>query len=373
LRNYRYLRLNRWQITGKEITSQQRLTILYTGTEVNKNYLSHLAFSNEYEEHHLGKIWLWQSNRKTLPKGFEPALAITETARSFRKCFSQEGSIYIPSWVIGETEISNTNKGSFTFKQNKSLRSDVRKITDNNLQYRVSRNRPDILEFLGEMYMPYITKVHGDRAIIENIDDLKKRLRTFEVLFIEKDGVNVAGCLLRATRNKGYLLILGIKDGNLDFVHQGIIGAIYYFAAQYFAEKGYKIVHLGKSRSFLKDGVLNYKKKWGQEIIGLSDTGFNFRVLSFTEGVEAFLLNNPFIFSDNGKYKAAVFVERNQTLSESFVRKVFRENLIPGISEVVLFTMSDYIPEENGVIPAGLSGKITLSSIRSLFPHLYQR
>jgi hypothetical protein len=361
--------LSRWQIVGKELTSQQLLSILYTGTEVNKNYLSHLTFGNECEEHFLGNIWMWQSN--TPPAGFDPVLTIVEMPKSLRNLFSKEGSIYIPGWVIGEMEISKINNGGFAFKRNKSLRSNLRKITDNRFDYQVSQNRSDILEFLGRMYIPYISEVHGDRAIIENIDDLKKNLRRFKVLFIKKDGENVAGCLLRATKNKGYLLILGIKNGNIEAVKQGTIGAIYYFAVQYFAENSYNIVHLGKSRSFLKDGVLTYKKRWGQKIIGLSDIGFNFRVLSLTKGVEAFLLTNPFIYSENGKYKEAIFFERGQMLSEHFIREVFRKNFMPGISEIVLYAISDIMPGKDGIVPPSLSGKITISSTRSLFPHLY--
>jgi hypothetical protein len=53
-----HLKLDSWFLSGEESASKDRLTIHYTGSEKNKNYLAGLAFSPGYREVYLGKRWL---------------------------------------------------------------------------------------------------------------------------------------------------------------------------------------------------------------------------------------------------------------------------------------------------------------------------
>jgi hypothetical protein len=340
LRYYRYFRLDQWLISGEEINSRQRLNILYTGIKVNKNYISHLAFGENNKADYLGKKWLWQVKNTTVSPTSSSSLTITETPKFFRKWFLQDGRIYIPQWVVGEADIPD-DLTSF-IKHCTTLASNSRKIKTNNLQYQITNDHTKIMDFLVNMYVPYISNTHGDRAIIQSLEDVKKKSRKYSLLLIQKDGIDIAGCLFQFSRSKGYMLILGVKDGNMDYVKQGAIGAIYHFFAHYALENGYKSLNLGKSRAFLKDGILSFKKKWGMKIVGSSDTGFIISVTSPANGVKGFLLNNPFIFLDKDKYKEAVFFDEvDPLISDNLHKRSSEEHCMKGISEVVSFRLSD--------------------------------
>lgn len=340
LRYYRYFRLDQWLISGEEINSRQSLNILYTGIKVNKNYISHLAFGDTYKADYLGKKWLWQVKNKTVSPASNSSLTITETPKFFRRWFLRDGRIYIPQWVVGEADIP-ADLTNF-IKHCTTLASNSRKIKTNNLQYQVTNDHAKIMDFLANMYLPYIANTHGDRAIIQSLDDLKKKSRKYSLLLIKKDEADIAGCLFQFSHNKGDMLILGVKDGNMDYVKQGAIGAIYHFFAHYAQQNGYKYLNFGKSRAFLKDGILSFKKKWGMKIVGSSDTGFVISASSSANGAKGFLLHNPFIFLDKDKYKEAVFFDEvDPLISGDLHKRSPEEHCIKGISEVVSFRISD--------------------------------
>ena len=52
-------KVERWIIRGEEVNSHQPLTILYTGTLINKNIFVYLVFGDNYTEQCLGRLQLW--------------------------------------------------------------------------------------------------------------------------------------------------------------------------------------------------------------------------------------------------------------------------------------------------------------------------
>ena len=156
-------------------------------------------------------------------------------------------------------------------------------------------------------------------------------------LLIKKEKVYIAGILLVIRKNSARLWSLGIKDGSIDYIKDGAMGALFYFAVRYLQERGYERMNFGSSRAFLKDGVLKYKKKWNQKIIGTSRTGFLMKPISKTAGLEGFLLNNPFVFADKNGLSGAIFVETDEPLSEKESRKIYKDYHLAGISNLFIY------------------------------------
>lgn len=317
IRYYRFSRVGCWRLYGQEASSLKPLVFLYCGIATNKNYVANLAYGKDYQEQYLGNKWIWQFKQHF--QSPDNSLIITEAPNTLSSWFSKSFDFYIPGWIEGELNLPK-DLLSFT-KSIHSLNHDRNLITRNQLHYEVVEGLPKIYDFYHNMYLPYISQAHEDRSIIESYSYIKKMLGKSSVLFIKKEDVAVAGCLFRISKNIPRLLILGVKDGNRDYVKKGALVAIYYFAFSYLLEKGYTTVNLGKTRAFLNDGVLNYKNKWGLKVIGLSETGFMLKVLSVTDGVKAFLSKNPFVFKDNQVLKSAFFSSK----TELYLNMIFRD------------------------------------------------
>ena len=93
------------------------------------------------------------------------------------------------------------------------------------------------------MYVPYITKAHGNRSVIMNYDyfkrEFKKHSQSNILLLMNKEDECIAGISLLCTKSKASLGSLGIKDGNLDYLKYGVPGILYYFSISYLREKGF--------------------------------------------------------------------------------------------------------------------------------------
>jgi len=130
-------------------------------------------------------------------------------------------------------------------------------------------------------------------------------------------------------------------------------------------EKGFEQYDAGLTRPFIKDGVMQYKKKWGFTATKAQPGGFWMRLRVPSPGVISFLQSNPFIFVKKGKLNSAVFLREIKGFDKDQLARTNHEYRIPGTSDFYLF-LFDY----NGVGPSIQDiqgGKIHIRSARSLF------
>ena len=144
----------------------------------------------------------------------------------------------------------------------------------------------------------------------------------------------------------------GVRDGDRRYVKQGALAASYYFSFQHLAEKGFDSVSLGLSRAFLNDGVLRYKRKWSQRLVSALPFAIALKVVAETPGCESFLRNNPFIFERAGELCGAVFLTDEGPLTAKEVKRLKREYLYDGLSQLVLFAPHPAVAPDGLELPA---------------------
>lgn len=356
----RCVRMDLWYLSGAELSSHHELEIRYAGTAENKNYLATMAFQSGYREQYLGKRWIWQIASES--PGEKPGypLRIVEVHGIFRKLFQNKRCFWVPSWLLGEIEIPD-NIPAFVQRE-KNLRYNINKVSRNRFYPEVTDETSRIYRFYNEMHVPYITKMHDKKAIIVDFRTIKRKTRKCDLVLVKKEGEDIAGGLLAYQRNRASCVILGVKDGNVEYVRNGALYALYYFAFSYLRRKGYKSVDMGTSRAFLKDGALKYKKMWNYRIVGKSPVNLMIQVVNLTEGARAFLQNNPFISADKNGYISSVFADPDP-LSQESLEKIFSSNYIKGISGVRLYRLNGNGHNHKEPIPPNLAGKIDISSI----------
>lgn len=362
------LRVDLWIITGEEISSKQELVIIYAGHEVGKNYLITLAFDSSHRENHIGKKWLWQIPQIVEGTSHDCSLMVTEVSKSFRKLFRKIKCIYVPYWVFGEIDVSSDNH---SFLKNNSLKSDLRRIRRNKLHFEVTNSLSQLHNFYYNMYLPYISKAHGNSAVMISYDFVKREFRErglfADLLLIKKEKEYVAGVLLGFQNNIAGLLYLGVKDANLDYVKDGAIGALYYFSVCYLEGKGFTRIGFGDSKPFLRDGVLRFKRKWDLTIRNKGIRGLVIKPLSRSDGVKGFFINNPLIYEDETGLIGAIFVPGDRSLSKEDFAKIYKDYYIKGLSKLVIYRFGEVNSKTPSVVPEEFSDRIAMCTAESIF------
>jgi len=361
------LKVNVWIITGDEISSKQKLVIIYAGHEVGKNYLADLAFGGSHRDSYVGRKWLWKIPKTVDESPCDCSLMITEAPKVLRILFRKRKYLYVPCWVSGEIDVSGND---CSFLKNESLKSDVRKIRKNKLHFEATNRPSDLRDFYYNMYIPYITKTHGNRSEIVSYDFVKsefgERRLLNDLLLIKKEEEYVAGILLGFKNNRAQLWYLGVKDGNLDYVQDGAIGALFYFSVRYLEGKGFTRIGFGRSRPFLRDGVLRFKRKWNPRIFNEYTVGFVIRPLSWADGVKGFFLNNPFIYEDKAELNGALFVPGDRSLSTKDLEKIHKDYYLKGLSKLVVYRFGEVDSNTLGAVPREYSGRMTICSVETI-------
>jgi hypothetical protein len=328
------LRVDFWILQGNEITSKQKLDILYGGTEENRHFLTMLAFDRSYKEKYIGKAWLWNISKILKEKVHDDSIVITEVPKILRKLFNKWNYLYIPSWVDGEVDVFSPIKSD-------SLQADLRRIKKNKLSFEVTNDLNQFHNFYHNMHLPYITKAFGNRGVILSYDFMKSEFGKHglynDLLLIKKEEEYIAGMLLGYSKKGVYLHPLGVKDGNPDYVKDGAIGALFYFSLMVSKEKGYKKVNFGLTRAFLKDGVFQFKKKRGMQIAGTSNMGFALKRSSTSAAVRGFFLSNPFLYMDKMGFNGAVFIDNDQSLSVGDFERIYKDYYLSGICKLFIY------------------------------------
>jgi len=359
----RGVRFDLWIITGKEIKSKQELSIFYAGNKENRNYIINLIFDKPYKENYIGKIWIWGILKKVKENKFNCSLMIVEAPRVF-SLFSITGKwFYIPCWISGEVDISN---GISSLITNESLKSDIRKIERNQLSFESTNEISQLYDFYHNMYLPYITEAHDDEAIVMEYDLIKEAFKSCDLILVKNREEYIGGILIRYTGESARLWCIGIKNGNRDYLQLGVVGALYYFSFCYLKDKGFKKVELGDTRAFLKDGVLQYKKKWGIRIIRASQTGFLVNILSAGNSTKEIFFSNPFIYMNKDKLEGAIFIENDRLISEKDFREIYKSYYRYGISKLIIYRFGRDVSMVLQTIPPNFSGSIEIRYLTKL-------
>jgi hypothetical protein len=356
--------LELWILSGKETSSGQELSIIFAGHTVDRNYFANLVFGDSFQKKYMGRKLLWDILKKVKTEKESCSLAIVELHHNLISMYKRLNCFYVPSWISGSIDLSNY-KSMISINKNTSLKSDINKIKKNKLNFKISHEMTQLKNFYYNMYKPYIEKVYGDRSIeFSTYEFVSKEFRKQgafkDLLLIKKGNECIAGALLYYKDKYAKLSTLGIKDGNLNYVRDGAIGAIYYFSTLYFEKNGFKNISLGGSRPFLKDGVLRYKRKWKPKISHFKNSGFLIKMLSDTKGSKGFFLKNPFIFEDVSGFNAAIFVEAKQNLSEKDFENIYKNYYHPGISKLMVYRFDSLNTNEDYSIPKSLSDIISV-------------
>ena len=354
-----FYRVRVWFLEGQERISRAHLSILYMGQLENKNYIENLAFEDVNSQHDLGTAWIWNATRRTSCRHGKPDLIVMDLEDRHYYRYGNDGGFYIPSWMGTEFVFSEVLA---RFKSRENTSRDLRRIRRSKgarFEFEVTRRPEEFDRFYSTMYVPYIKQRHGDRAFLEPYERILEELGRSELCLVKRDGEYVAGTIVIYEPHRVHWWILGVKDGNSDHVKAGAIEAMNYYMMLYCSEQGYESVYAGDARAFLNDGVLRFKKGWGLRLTGNSVAkGFWLRCERDSPGVNAFLINNPFVARADSGFSGTVFLASETFDGDQPLRELHRSYYVPGMERLNIYLLG--AQREGTPVPADLAGSMAV-------------
>ena len=303
-------RISVWTLSGLEHVTQQPISVFYSGQIENCNYLARVVFGDGRYASAPRRMWIG-SVMRLLTKPTSPySLIFLQLDRLPSHLAATQRYFVIPSWAAGEIDVARALERC---KTNASIKTDLRHIRRNGLTYRTTVDSDEIERFYATMYLPTVKQAHSDCAFVTTLEELKREAGSLQLLLVEQNGDPIAGvCLGTRDRRRLDALELGVANGNRELLKLGALAATYYYTLLYASENAYPTVYLGGARAFLRDGPLQYKRKWGLSITGRLPSMpelFVFQPRLASPATAAFLVNNPFIYQDGDVFRGAVFLD----------------------------------------------------------------
>jgi hypothetical protein len=305
---------------------------------------------------------MWNIPKVIEEKGQSCSLVVAQIHESLRNLLRPSKWFYIPLAVSGEVDIPIDP----SVMKKHTVKTDLRKIRDHSLGFEVAQDPQQFNDFYHNMYVPYITKAHGASAFIVPYERMRAELKNCDLLLITKQEERIAGSLIVYEKTGPRFWLPGIRDANRDYLKAGARGALYHYSFLYLKEKGFTKVKPGRSKAFLLDGVLQYKRKWSQRIVGTSSYVYALKVLSYTDGAKAFLQQNPFIFENGGILNGAVFLDEEKALTPKNFKKIDKQFFHAGLSKLYIYCFHDNKQIKQASIPPELSERFVLRSAEDI-------
>lgn len=350
---------------GVEKNSQWPLTFAYAGEPSQfEEYWVQAIFAPGHQKQMMGRHF-WHTIVPFLKENSSDCnMLLTETNFLTLPFFSKNPGFNVPRWLDMEIDISLP----FEKLLGEERLEIQRKIKKHQLTCEITREPKYFDDFYRRMYLPFIQTRHKNTAIFCTRERVMEILSKGVLVLIKKEGTVIAAAVFDSYHGHGRLRLIGILDGNTEYIQYGCVGALYYFIIIELKKRGHKKIHLGGTRTFLSDGVTKFKKSLKANVIPNDpNTRVWLKLLKNSPGVQNFLVHNPFIFyTDDGSPLRAVFMDSIENYTGHQLKNALRVSACNGIKETNLFIFSD-IPtsvDYTGSLPGS---SLKIQSAKALF------
>lgn len=340
--------LQSYIVTGKEINTGTDLSILFISDSTVDLYVIEKIFLKGYKIKKHNKFLIW--NIRKLFRDSQTRLKnidgiFIKSHFFYYRFFRKNGFTIIPTFISMTLDIS---KPIDLIKKNFSsnIKTEINKLKRNGFNYCIYSDIEKFNFFYHKMYLPYINHRYREHSLIVNYPSMLMLFyrECSNLMLINNDEKHVLGSIFTIKKNIVRGLFSGIIDGNNHNRKQSAYAALYYFTILNAKQIHAKTLHIGTCRSFLNDGLLQYKRKWGASISCPSEDNresmqyvYAFKFFNFNKGIKSFLLNNPFIYiGKKNKMYGAFFTEKSGKLKPEETRHLEKIYKLPNINDLII-------------------------------------
>ena len=288
-----YLTLYQWQ----ELNEVDPLTVNYVGLGYAKTMLRERLFTNGSTEKEIGRIPFWQLEK--LVNSPDSNITIIELSKHLIHRFPHQMALILPFRI--QLTLDIRGEWSDVEKRfHRNVRRNARKAREyGDYEFEVSYCEQDLEMFYHEMYLPTVYARHDKYAEILPKNRAYQLLRHGCLFLLKRDGVHVCGSLAYIKSSLVDFKEMGVFNGDLGLMKQGVVEAMNYLRIRWAHQLGYKMLSFGDNWPFLS-GVFQAKRKWGSRVSipSYEHKRIWLRIQRNTPAVSEFLQNNPCVSSD---------------------------------------------------------------------------
>lgn len=250
---------------------ESQWSVVCVGSEITKNELCRVLFSDRPQECGPDRIALWQIPGAMHRWLADADLVVLQHGRwqpwkpQARYAFS-----ICPS--IRQVLDISPSRDIVISRMHSERRRHWRKMSRLGFTFDYTRQLDDFEVFYHTMYVPYISARHTNRAVISPYGIHKLYFDSGGLIFIRYEDQCVAGVLCRAVRDVCQVGPLGVREGCFNLVQKELMLAIYWSTVEWAWERKLKIVDWNYSRGWQSDGVFRFKRYWGTRIVSDKQT-----------------------------------------------------------------------------------------------------
>jgi len=280
------------------------LRILYAGSDPFRHYLKTAAFVDNPREEFRGRSSLAGLNKVKEEFDLDLAIIRGHVALTYSRMF--ESSIFVPEWLAGETSLTKQRQHE---RSSKSRQRDRKLFERHGLSFAVTTDPKDLIDFYENMYLPHIQSAHQGSALLMSRDSMlhRAKLGEGELIKVMAEEQAVAGSFIVYDAGQPRLFSAGVLNRDKELLRKGVGTAIYLFSFDHLAEQGFDSVQMGRSRGFLSDGGIYFKRRFGLTLNKYSESGVFIRPLSARTALRNFMGNTGFVHVRRGQLMASVF------------------------------------------------------------------
>ena len=185
-----------WSISNKGHPDEyiRVLFFINKGDEIDKNYYRSMIFKENYDENYLGKVWIWSLFLFFWRFRKKYDLIFVKNRMKICNLFRSKKRFVIPDWISCDIDLDSDlilqSISKRTFKHN------IRKIKKSNFRYTITKDPRHFHFFYNDMYLPYLSKRHGDLGLEISLERMKRSFEHGELLLIKNEQQIIAGVLI---------------------------------------------------------------------------------------------------------------------------------------------------------------------------------
>jgi len=316
--------------------SQAGLAVIQIGHEALDPYVTHTLYGEYLPPEKVGHVLVWNLGRAIRHWETRADLVFYRNARFRPPEAVARRMLLLPYYVQQVVELPPAHQDLFAYfhsHNSASRKSDLNSIRKANFLHEITRDPELLHHFYHELYVPFMQERHGASAEVYPWPRFREIYGSMELLLVRREGRLVAGIVNQQIGNVYRLHVAALVGGDQDLLKTGGMAALYWFSFVEAHRRGCSVVDTGAARSFLKDGVLAYKRKWGARVspsIYKTNLGLWCLACGRRPSLCRALEDNPFFCEQDGGLIGLIFLGDHTTLDDEEVARRLKQYLLPG-------------------------------------------
>ena len=293
--------------------------IIFIGDQSALQEIISLFFPDEkIQAEFYKRVPVWQVGKfKDLWLGESADLVICEESRINPFKVKASVKFSFPEWVDQGLPLPENLDDFLKGSRMRNKREQLLKADKLNTGWYYSQSENDFRFFHYNLYLPYISARHQDRALLSNYSDQYERWfnKGGLIMATENDEL-LAGFLCIKTGNIVRAIESGVLKEKMDTTQFNIMTYLIWVGIQWASQQKAEFFDLGGSRPYISNGSFRSKKRWGCKVARRSKIFHNFTCLG--ENIPRELCDHinsiGFIVEDKKEF-LKVFITPEGTLS----------------------------------------------------------